>query len=83
VALGGDRALYPGLSALLRLELDPEDARARQLAEAASRAAAPTLIDRTMQRAAAAILVPIRAGRTDEVRRLAAELLPFGRLRKA
>ncbi|WP_308815262.1 hypothetical protein [Sphingomonas sp. GV3] len=82
VALGGDRALFPGLSALLRLELDPGDARARQLAEVAVKAGTQTAIDRIIQRAVSAVLIPLRAGRSDEVKQLAAELLPFGRLRK-
>ena len=42
VALGGNRALFSGLSALLRLELEPGDPRGLQLAEAASRGATPT-----------------------------------------
>ena len=80
VALGGNRAMFPGCAALLRLEADPGDARARQLAEAAARAAAPTPIDRHFQRAAAAVLVPLRAGDRDGARKLAARLLPFGRI---
>jgi hypothetical protein len=80
VALGGDRARYPGLAALLRLQLDPEDARGRQLAEAAVRAAAPSAMDRHLQRAASAILAPLRAGDGAAVRRLAARLLPMGKL---
>lgn len=79
VVLGGDRALFPGLSALLRLEVDPRDPQGRQLAEAAARAGAPTAIDRIMQRAAVAVLAPLRAGDTQMTRRLASQLLPFGR----
>lgn len=82
VALGGGRAVFPGVAALLRLELDPEDPRGRALAEAATRAAAPTRFDRIIQRAAAAVLVPLRAGDTKTTRTLAARLLPFGRLDK-
>lgn len=79
VALGGDRALFPGLAGLLRLELDPRDPRGRTLAEAAARAGVSTPLDRIMQRAAAAILNPLRAGDTQAVRRLASQSLPFGR----
>lgn len=80
VALGGDRAMFPGLAALLRLEMDPEDDRGRALAEAAARAAAPTPLDRQIQRAAQQILAPLRAGDADATRRLAAKLLPFGHI---
>jgi hypothetical protein len=79
VTLGGGRALFTGLAALLRLELDPADARGRALAEAAVKAPAPTMLDRQMQRAAAAVLVPLRAGRRAEAKLLASKLLPFGR----
>ena len=80
VALGGNRALFPGLSALLRLELDPSDPRGLQLAEAASRSATPTPLDRIMQRAAVAILVPLRAHDEHATKIIAAQLLPFGQV---
>lgn len=80
VALGGGHAVYPGLAALLRLEIDPADPRGRALAEEASRAPASTALDRVMQRAAAAVLVPLHGGRADTVKTLASRLLPFGRL---
>jgi hypothetical protein len=79
VALGGDRAMFPGLVALLRLQLDPRDPRGKTLAEAAVRAAAPTPIDRIVQRAAVTVLASIRAGDMQATRRLASQLLPFGR----
>lgn len=78
VALGGNRAFFPGLAALLRLKADPSDARGRQLAEVASRAAVRDTLDRAMQRAANAVLVPLRAGNTDGARAVATRLLPFG-----
>ena len=78
VALGGNRAFYPGMAALLRLELDPGDARGRALAESCARAAAPTGLDRIVQRAVAAVLVPLRAGDTRRVKLMAAQHLPFG-----
>ena len=80
VALGGDHALYPGLAALLRLELDPDDPRGRALAQIASRAGATTLLDRLMQRSCVAVLAQLQAGRMDAVKTLASKLLPFGRL---
>jgi hypothetical protein len=81
VALGGDRAMFSGLSALLRLALDANDARARALAETAARGTTPTALDQIMQRAAAAVLVPLRAGDTRAASALAKQLLPFGRLK--
>lgn len=80
VSLGGNRAMFSGLAALLRLELDPADPKGRALAEAASHGATPTEIDRVMQHAATAILVPLRAGNQTATRKLAAALLPFGRI---
>lgn len=78
VALGGNRAFYPGMAALLRLELDPGDARGRALAESAIHAGAPTALDRIVQRATAAVLVPLRAGDAGRARTLASRYLPFG-----
>ncbi|MDB5688782.1 MAG: hypothetical protein JWL91_658 [Sphingomonas bacterium] len=80
VALGGNRAMFAGLSALMRLALDPADAKAPALAEAASRGATPTPLDQIMQRAAAAVLVPLRARDTKQAAALARQLLPFGRI---
>ncbi|WP_322965693.1 hypothetical protein [Sphingomonas fuzhouensis] len=79
IALGGDRALFPGLAALLRLELDPRDPRGRALAEAAAHAEVATPIDRIMQRAATNVLAPVRAGDVQKTRALASQSLPFGR----
>ena len=78
VALGGNRAFYPGMAALLRLELDPDDTRGRTLAEAAMRAGTPTTLDRIVQRATAAVLVPLREGDARRVKALASRHLPFG-----
>lgn len=80
VALGGNRAMFSGLSALLRLQLDPADPRGQALAEIAARAPAPTLADRAMQRAAAAVLVPLRGGDAKAIRATATRLLPLGQL---
>jgi hypothetical protein len=80
VALGGGRAMFPALAGMLRLEMDPTDARGRQLVEAAARGATPTAIDRHLQRGAAMILKPLRAGDKDAIRKLASLMLPFGRI---
>lgn len=82
VALGGKRAMYPGLAALLRLAIDPADPLGRSLAEKAGAAATPQPLDRIFQRSAAAILVPLKAGDHKATQRLARQLLPFGRLRR-
>lgn len=79
VALGGDRALFPGLAALLRLELDPRDPRGRALAEVAVHAGTATPIDRILQRACIAILAALRTGDVAKARVLASQSLPFGR----
>ena len=78
VALGGNRAMFAGLAGLLRLELDPNDARGRALVETASKAPTPTAIDGFVRKAAAAVLVPLRAGDADATKALADKLLPFG-----
>lgn len=78
VALGGDRAFFPGLAALFRIRDNPADARGRQLAEQAVKAGTPTGLDRIMQRSAGAVLVQLRAGRRNEARVLAQRLLPMG-----
>ena len=80
VALGGNRAMFPGLAALLRLSLDPKDSRALSLAEAASHGTMPFELDRVMQRSAVAILVPLRAGDGRAAQILAKQLMPFGRI---
>ena len=80
VALGGNRALFSGLSALLRLQIDPADPRGRALAEAAARAATPTPLDRILQRAAAAMLNTLRSGDNKLIKATASRLLPFGQL---
>jgi hypothetical protein len=80
VALGGKRATYPGIAALLRLSIDPADPRGRALAEMASAGTVQTPLDRIFQRNAAAIVVSLRAGDKSAVRKLARQLLPFGRI---
>jgi len=79
--LGGNRALFPSMAALLRIQSDRTDVvAARALAQQATTAAAPTPIDRVMQRAATALLTPLRAGDGSGGQALANRLLPFGRL---
>ncbi|WP_375427681.1 hypothetical protein [uncultured Sphingomonas sp.] len=78
VALGGTRAMFPALAAMLRLGLDPADPRGRPLLEAAIRGTTPTAMDRRFQRGAAAMLPSVRAGDRDTTRKLAKALLPLG-----
>ncbi len=80
VALGGNRAFFPGLAALFRLKSDPADPRGRALAEIAAKAGTPTALDRVLQRAAAAVLIPLRAGNAGAVRATAEKLLPLGQV---
>ena len=82
VALGGNRAMFPGLAALLRLSIDPADPRGRALAEKASTAAVVLPVDRIFQRSAAAILLSVKAGDDDATQKLARQLLPFGRVER-
>jgi hypothetical protein len=80
-SLGRDRAMFPALAALMLIRLDVDDvARARGYAEAALEAPVPTAVDRIMQRNAAAVLAPLKAGDGKTARKLARTLLPFGRL---
>lgn len=83
LALGGDRPLYSGYAALILLRVDAEDnlKRARQLAEAAVAAAAPTQLDRLMQRRAKLILPSLQGSKHEVAAVLAEALLPFGRLK--
>lgn len=79
VAIGGNRAFFPGYAALIRIRVDSGDtAMALRLAERAATAAAPGPIDRIMQRAAQRLLVPLRAGDGAAASKLAKVLLPFG-----
>ena len=80
VALGGNRALFAGFAALLRLQISGDDPRARALAEAGARGSTPTALDAQMQRAAIAVLVPLRKGDGAAAHRLAPSLLPLGRM---
>ena len=80
VALGGNRAVFKGFAALMRVRLNPADPMARTLAEQAAAAPTPTPLDVIAKRSAAAMLVPLRAGDTKGAQALARRLLPLGRL---
>lgn len=81
VALGGDRAFYPGLAAMLHIRKNNGDvAQSRRWAEAAAAAQTPTSLDVLMKRAALAILPALRANDGKTAAKLARKLLPFGRL---
>jgi hypothetical protein len=82
VALGGNRAFFPALACLHRIQLDPGDVRsALNLAETAVKADANTPADRVMQKFAAALLVPLRKGNGGAAAKAAKLLLPFARVR--
>lgn len=81
VALGGDRALFQSLAALMRLEIDPGDPRGAQLAEGAAHGSTPTAIDKIMQHRAVLVLAAIKAGNASLVQALAKRLLPLGQLK--
>jgi hypothetical protein len=81
VALGGNRAFFPGYAALVRIKLDSSDtATPLRLAERAASAQAPGPIDRVMQSAAKRIIPMLQAGDGAGASKLAKELLPFGTL---
>lgn len=81
VALGGDRAFYPGLAAMMQIRKDPKNvAQARRWAEAAAAAKTPTALDAQMKRAASAILPALRDNDGKAAAAMARKLLPFGRL---
>ncbi|KQU62449.1 hypothetical protein ASG67_05030 [Sphingomonas sp. Leaf339] len=78
VALGGNRAMFAGLAGLLRIQADPADPKGRSLLETAVAAPTPTVLDRIEQKAANAVLTPLRQGDGKTARALANRLLPFG-----
>ena len=81
VTLGGDRAFYLGLAALMKIRLNPSAVEeARRWAQAASTAATPTPLDAQMKRAAMAILPALRANDGKTAAGLARKLLPFGKI---
>ena len=81
VSLGRGQAFFPGYASMLRIRLNPADVpAARQLAEAAVKAPATTPLDRLVKQRAAALLVPLRAGKGKEAAALAKKLMAFGRI---
>ena len=81
VAIGGDRAFFKGMAAMMRIRLDPDDiGTALTLASAAAAAPTPTDLDRIAKRDAQAMLIPLRAGDGRAAAALARKLLPFGRV---
>jgi hypothetical protein len=81
VALGRNRAFFPGLAAMMTIRQDSDDVdSARKLAEAAIAAPAVTPLDQLMKRNAAAILPALRANNGKAAAELSRKLLPFGRL---
>lgn len=81
VALGGDRAFFRGIAAMMRIRLDERDVgTARTLAEQAASSPTPTPLDRIAKRDAEQLLVPLRAGDGKAAAKLARTLLPFGRI---
>ena len=79
VALGGGRALFLGVSALLRLELDPGDKRGLALLQAAAKGSTPTPLDGQMQRSANLVLKKMQGGSSADIKALCRQLLPLGR----
>lgn len=80
--LGGDRASFPALASLHRIQLDPGDVTgARRLAETAVKGDTATPIDRVMQRQATTLLASLRKGNGKAAAKTAKLLLPFGRMR--
>ena len=81
IALGGNRAFFPGYAALIRIKLDSSDtATPLRLAQRAAGAPAPGPIDRVMQHAAQRIIPMLQAGDGAGASKLAKQLLPFGTL---
>ena len=81
IALGGGRALFPGLAALLRLAIDPKDPAAPALLDAAIRGTTPTTLDRSIQRRAVQLAAVVKGGDTRLIQALAKRLLPLGQFK--
>lgn len=78
VRAGGDRAMFSGLAGMMLVDVDPSNPRGRALVEQATRASAPTRLDKIVQRNAGQVATAF--GRNDPklARALAQRLLPFG-----
>ncbi|WP_404367501.1 hypothetical protein AB5I39_12920 [Sphingomonas sp. MMS24-J45] len=81
IALGGGRALFPGLAALLRLAIDPTDPAAPALLDAAVRGSTPTTLDRLIQRRAVQMAAVVKGGDAKLIQSLAKRLLPLGQIK--
>lgn len=82
VALGGGRALFPGIAGLLRLSIDPGDPRGLALIGQATHASTTTALDRVVQRRALTIAAALKAGDSAKlIQALANRLLPLGQFR--
>lgn len=82
LAQGGDRAFFPAVASLFRIQLDPKDVVGTQrLAETALQASAATPLDRAMQRQVATLLPLLKAGNGKAAAKTAKLLLPFGQVR--
>lgn len=80
LAAGGDRALFPGIAGLLRLAMDPGDARGMALIGQAAHGSTATTIDRLMQRRAAQLELVLKGGNAKLIQALANRLLPLGQI---
>jgi hypothetical protein len=78
LALGGDRALFPGIAGLLRLSIDPADPRGIALIGQATHGSTATAVDRLMQRRAVQLDLVVKAGDAKLIQALANRLLPLG-----
>jgi hypothetical protein len=78
VALGGGRAMFPGIAGMLLVQLDPDDAHGRSLVEAAVHGSTASALDRINQRAAINVLAALHRNDDPAARALADRLLPFG-----
>jgi hypothetical protein len=80
VMLGGNRAFFRGLAALLRAELNPADPMIPALVQAAIASPTPTPIDIFVQRAAVALQGPLKSGDRKSIIAVAKLWLPLGRV---
>lgn len=78
IALGGDRALFPGIAGLLRLSIDPADPRGVALIGQATHGSTATTIDRLIQRRATQLDLVLKGGDAKLIQALANRLLPLG-----
>jgi hypothetical protein len=78
LAVGGDRALFPGIAGLLRLAIDPSDPRGATLIAQAAHASTMTTVDRLVQRRAAQLEQVLKGGNAKLIQALANRLLPLG-----